>query len=695
MERKGKDTTEPLRKSYSSIRNESNCSHSDSNRFNSTGRKSVDNNPNYNSGLANSRDYSSLRNESGKGQKNLNNKKLAESKAKSSSNLAVSIILQEKTENEQQSKEAPNSEVMSRYAHLLKSYEKLTQTSNELKESLKLEVLRNEEQRAYIEALKQSIRFDFEKSGLLPIFKTIQDKMRLQFHLRKGEDSQREGRIDNELDNLLGPNYVEFFMKLVSGEKKSEENSIKKGLLQNELRNANDKLLNVLNQNKILQNELNESEKKAEGANKEVEQVKKALDIIHKENMHLNEEKKSLINYIAEVEENPNKQGEKMREEMEKLHEEVAAQKLHSRDLEVNTKELEHQKMLLNRLVTEKLGIIADFEKEKQEMSRIIKNQEELLNVNTSENIRLTLEQEAVIKRLQGDIEALRRDNEALRADNEDLIQVLAKTRGELKDAKEFPSENNSARRLEERKASIEAKAITNLNVEQLKAENLSLVQDIMRLTEDTNRMAGSFKQAQREVYDIKKKIIGKDELIKTMTEKIAQLEREEEGEKPKIINLQKVKIISSSVACQTIEEQPPKEVIIYQNDEAVEKHQTFLKILQADLEDLLNSCLAHQIKQEVSSHDGTVTEIDTDSIQKQLRELKSRIVNLSSEYKQLAQNIEEKDLQLDDVQKQLKRQVANTEKVNKDLRLLKHESKAMTEERDYLMNATIELDKQ
>ena len=667
-----------MRKSYSSIRNESNCAHSDSNRFHSTGRKSVDNNPNYNSGLANSRDYSSLRNESAKGQKKLDNKKLVDSKAKSSSNLAVSIILQEKTENEQQPKEANNAELMSRYAHLLKAYEKLTQSSNELKESFRFEVIRNEEQRAYIEALKQSIRFDFEKSGLLPIFKTIQDKMRLQFHLRKGEDSEREGKINNELDNLLGPDYVEFFMKLVSGEKKSEENSIKRGLLKNELRNANDKLLEILSQNKILQNELNESEKKLEGANKETEQVKKALEIIHKENMHLNEEKKSLINYISEIEENPSKQGEQMRNEIEKLEEEVAAQKLHSRDLETKTRELEHQKMLLNRLVTEKLGIITDLEKEKQEMSRIVKNQEELLNINTSENIRITLEQEGVIKRLQGDIEALR-------GENEDLLQVLAKTRDELKEAKELP--------LEGRRASKEMNAIANLNIEQLKSENLSLVQDIMRLTEEMNGMASSFKEAQREVYEIKKKMIGKDELIKAMTEKIARLQ-EEEGGKSKIINLKKVEFITSSVATQTIEELPKEEVPVVSHDAANEKLELFVKSLQADLEDLLNSCLAHQTKQEVS-RDGNATEVDTDLIQKQIRELKSKVITLSTEHKQLTQSLAEKDSQLDDVQKQLKKQVANTEKVGKDLRLQKQENKAMTEERDYLMNATIELDKQ
>jgi len=691
-ERKTRET-ESFRRSHTNLRSDNIYPQSDSNRFHSTGRKSCESNRMYNSTLAtNSRDYSSVKDESRKGPKKIENKENQNKKLVGAGNIIKSSQSGSKLEAPNLLKEENNnSELMNRYAHLLKAYENLAKTSTELKESLRNEVIRNEEQRAYIEALKQSIRIDFENSGLLPIFRTIQEKMRYQFQFRKGDGSQSDEKINQEFENLLGPDYVDFFMKLVSGEKK-EETSMKTGLLQNELRIANDKLMEVLSQNKILQSEINESEKRVEGANRETDQVKKALEIIHKENLHLNEEKKSLINYISEMQERPNRQMEvsgldNMREELMKSNDQIEGYKQHSRELATKTRELEHQKMLLNRLLEEKITMVAELEKDKQDTSRILQNREELLNTKQSENVRLTIEQEGhlrAIKVYEGNMDS--------------LLQNFANTQDELKQTKVLVE--NLERKLKEKESQEEIKnggadieeltKVANLNIENLKSENLLLVEEIMKLTEDMNEMAGSFKAAQKEVYDIKNKMIAKEEMIKKLTEKIGLLEKEKVDLD---LDLEKSKKIEwMNISCQTSEN------LLGVENATENKNQEVFKFLQEELEGLSNLCLGHQTKQkqETSSSSSSLNDLkEEDKIKKQIEELKSRIIVLNENYKQLVQSMEEKDVQVDDIQKQIKKQIANVEKLNKELRLQKQEHKSLSEERDYLMNATIELDKQ
>ena len=618
-------------------------------------------------------------------------------------------VLSQKLTNDENSfigaKVLEPSEIAMKYGKLLKAFEELARTNTDLKESLKCETLRNEEQRAYIESLKHSIKNDIQNSGLISILKAIQNKLLTQLGVNGQEESQAGKKVIKEIETLVSQDYVDFFLSLLSIEKKPGSSESEKENFQKELKTLEEKLHEVLDQKNKLQSGIDFYKTATETAERGTEELRKAIEVIHNQNLKLHEEKMTLIKYIQETqEENKTKETkarecERLKQELEKIVVENQELKKQCKNIEKRSEQIAKEKSWMELDLKQKQDFLKHIEKEKTSMLGVFKKKEEIINNLHMENNNLTLQCEENVKQnksLENNINILKENCDSLAATLEEAQIELENSKDALTFMQnEIEEKDKKIEELTEKSQINEKELINAQNYEKLKVENSILVDEIMKLSNELNNMANVFKEAQMEAYNIQGKLKSKDQLIEVLMERVNTLEKDcgllKDSQDP-----------TSEKNDEKIEEiKKENEEIVKVN---VQKEQGFVAFIEEIRKELakfvesfkeMNESSGPKLENEACSNvedENKVLEVKRREVKDTIVELKEEIKTFVSKYKNIVIQLEE--LQTKKTPKQPE-EGRHVKKLVEELSQKKEENKGLIEERDYLMHATIELDKQ
>jgi len=618
-------------------------------------------------------------------------------------------VLSQKLTNDENSfigaKVLEPSEIAMKYGKLLKAFEELARTNTDLKESLKCETLRNEEQRAYIESLKHSIKNDIQNSGLISILKAIQNKLLTQLGVNGQEESQAGKKVIKEIETLVSQDYVDFFLSLLSIEKKPGSSESEKENFQKELKTLEEKLHEVLDQKNKLQSGIDFYKTATETAERGTEELRKAIEVIHNQNLKLHEEKMTLIKYIQETqEENKTKETkarecERLKQELEKIVVENQELKKQCKNIEKRSEQIAKEKSWMELDLKQKQDFLKHIEKEKTSMLGVFKKKEEIINNLHMENNNLTLQCEENVKQnksLENNINILKENCDSLAATLEEAQIELENSKDALTFMQnEIEEKDKKIEELTEKSQINEKELLNAQNYEKLKVENSILVDEIMKLSNELNNMANVFKEAQMEAYNIQGKLKSKDQLIEVLMERVNTLEKDcgllKDSQDP-----------TSEKNDEKIEEiKKENEEIVKVN---VQKEQGFVAFIEEIRKELakfvesfkeMNESSGPKLENEACSNvedENKVLEVKRREVKDTIVELKEEIKTFVSKYKNIVIQLEE--LQTKKTPKQPE-EGRHVKKLVEELSQKKEENKGLIEERDYLMHATIELDKQ
>ena len=364
-------------------------------------------------------------------------------------------------------------------------FDRVLKEKIELEASLRAEMLVCEEQRAYIEVLKQALE---EKSESPMVVKVDSRK-----NLKAKEDFRREKEQKEKIQ------------KLENSEKKAKKEDAQrwKHLLQVK----DNEIQELVNSKKVLENHL--------------DQAGEALQIAEEEIAKLEEEKSNLLEYV----DSHSAKEQEMEKEFNDLSQYFQSMKSEYDQLKQENNKTHHKLEQETQLKDKNNAKIEVLTEEIYKISQGVKDSQSVINELKS----VKSEKDVLIKKLKEEKLAMEIKIENLQANSSTLVETLKETQNELEECE---------REVKELKKS-EMSRIENLG--KIKAEHHSLGLKNENLTEE-------LKEIKKELED-SKKLINKNEKIKENDQKtLAELKANMLKFKAKSEELQEKLIIQSEL---------------------------------------------------------------------------------------------------------------------------------------------------
>jgi chromosome segregation protein len=310
-----------------------------------------------------------------------------------------------------------SNQISSQSQSLYSKYCILEKEKSEVEESLRNEVRMNEEQRSYIEVLKQALEINMEQLGLQGL--TIEDFLSFTSLKTALEEKNKEfWKLKNKFNDLEYQNYA----------------------LQD--------LIEVRNQ------EISELSNQSEANLKELQSEKNSCKSLKNELERIEEEKSRLIDYIdntLQTEQKATSQLKELTEKLENLQKELEKSKDKERNLGVDKRialeKVEELKNLVKILENQKNSL----EKKSESLEIQLEENREELEKGQVENEKMKeslKESTEVIKKLKGEVISKEKELEKIRIENictkelleqtENLLQRTYSEKNELENLKKI-----------------------------------------------------------------------------------------------------------------------------------------------------------------------------------------------------------------------------------------------------------------
>ena len=281
--------------------------------------------------------------------------------------------------------------------------------------SLHNESLANEEQRAYIEVLKQALEANLTEAGLISFLKSLKENTQM-----------------DEVDLFIELNNVKTLIDHHQKERITAEDKNKDLVVQLEAVSIeNDDLKSIIRDNK----------QNANQAKGDIEKLLTSLDAFETENQKLNQEKQSLIEYA----DNLRAETEGEREENADLKKQLDERVIECEELaEINSKLEERQTESERRLklLSSDLDNVRNLSNTLEEQIKSLEEQNEIiskeyLDVKTKHetNVREKSDMEIGIAERKRDHENLQKQYNALRSEHDEQLQQLQEYQSKYNEA--------------------------------------------------------------------------------------------------------------------------------------------------------------------------------------------------------------------------------------------------------------------
>ena len=345
------------------------------------------------------------------------------------------------------SKKGDNADIMEKYKNLLKAYEQLVKLNVKKDEAIRVEKIKYEEQKGYIDTLKSIIEEGIAKAGLLNFFK----------------------KSFNHVNVSKGDMYEQFFDVVELHRRLQDANQIREEL-ENEVEIVKNQAKEMLKRKEKLHVEINEYQEMNESLKEEFQRVIKVLETMKREKEEMAQEKRSLVEYLEILKGGLSHKGESeakmLKEKLEEVYSEYNELKKLNMDLEDEreelAKQLQEKDQILDNMNVEKESMLLYLrereahiaQKDKQEMVRkqecmtvhakVDEMQEELekergikerleieMNHQVEEIVKLKREiqnfkaQEGLKEGLEGELKRIEDEREALANENKQMKQDL------------------------------------------------------------------------------------------------------------------------------------------------------------------------------------------------------------------------------------------------------------------------------
>ena len=276
------------------------------------------------------------------------------------------------------------------YRNLLRAYEDLVQTNAQMKETLKNEALQKEEQRVRIKALEEHTEYVLDISQILPYFKINHNNSKGTLTMNRFKS--HKGSLDTQKTHEISKNVADNYIDFVSMHKyiqnfKNIENELRKEII--ELKQGRDKEEHHQNDSELVAAN--------EKLNEDIMKFIRSITLLQEENLKLNKEKDSLLDFIDKRlagSENAKKKTEELLMEKESMME-----MLREREIDINDKIIENQQM---------------GEKFKTLTTELERNKENLATLSVTLSVT-----QADLERLNQKYEELEKNKNSLEIDNQ------------------------------------------------------------------------------------------------------------------------------------------------------------------------------------------------------------------------------------------------------------------------------------
>jgi len=345
-------------------------------------------------------------------------------------------------------------QLVEQYRNLYKAYEELVKTNMQTEESLRLETIRGEEQRAYIQVLKQTIENQINASGLLPYLKKT--------HGGYGSKQKYDSRDD----------YLDSYIDIASMNAQIQKLKQVEGDLKAEVQRLETKLQDVTHERDKLKVSNEKYHEMNEKLNAEVQEMLNALNVAQDENAKLNEEKDSLLDYIDNTKNNfvPRQDYERLTHKNQDLLERVKEIERDYESLKVLSDEIDKQRKLAHDQLVERDRNIEQLKRERDNILSTLREREVNANDKAQElkNYKDQVEEKnRQIRDLQNKLDTLNDNYATLNSTITELQNDLDKSQERIKDLQ-------NELRISQEKAAIQSSSYErDLKEAQLKIKDL------------------------------------------------------------------------------------------------------------------------------------------------------------------------------------------------------------------------------
>ena len=405
------------------------------------------------------------------------------------------------------------------HQNFLRQSDELSIRNKQLEESLQLEILRGEEQRAYIEVLKKSIEDNAKKS---------ENQI-----TREIEQNKKENNLMNECNRFYSE--VSELTRKIETMRNSEKS------LQNQNLMLKEKLTELEMEKELLENHLNHFQRNNETLGVEVKRLAEALYNSQQQCTKLEEENNTLIHqfeinknmYVSKEEYNTVEKGfERMKQSYE--------------DLQLLSEEIDKQRKISSKMLEEEARSRRSIEAEKESLLERLQRQDENVREKDrkiDELIKGIEEKSKLAEEFQQKFEMLTENYSILRMtlnENESELEKLKETIGNdtmKKDEMTTLQESNKElkeqiTKLEElkKKQTIEKENIfkelkgKDMELTKLREELLEAIDNKERVQKESLAWHSENKNLLNKIKDLEKEIIQKETKIKDEDEDIDDL---------------------------------------------------------------------------------------------------------------------------------------------------------------------------
>ena len=525
-----------------------------------------------------------------------------------------------------------SSEVESRYKICIKAYEDLMGRNKQVEESLRFEVLRGEEQRAYIEVLKETIS-DNETKLKDRVYTMIKGQTHRDDENRSERMTWKESRANvyTEISNLNAD---------------MQATGALEGRVSKHIEIFQDKLNEVTAEKENVKEQLGQYHEANEELMEEVDKLREVLRASQGECMKMREGNNVLVEQIERyrMRHIPQEEHQKLMKDHDNAKRELNDVRGNYEDLKVLSTEIENQRKMTCKKLEEEANLSKKLEIEKEGISRKLKEIEREAKERERHRIELETkltEEKKLVKEVQQKFETLE-ENYGV------LTMTLNETEGELERMREVLKKKEETERDE-------------------KSEMDKLKEDYMQLEENIGviqqEMVEGKENMQREL-DIKEKDLDRvykelDE-ISTLNEKLVHENEVLQTEKGSLIERIETLMYSSRESKVDVEELSRR----YDGRErAIKVLKEQVSVLEKEnglLKALSEGSKHKNVTVERLKEDNTRIEKKNNALNRRIDELKNNIEAINTEYREAVQRTSEVSGTLDRLERELQEIIEN-----------------------------------